>query len=35
MEAPGDIVRIGPLAHVVRTDEAPLPIVQVIGIGRN
>ena len=33
--APGAIVRIGALAHVVRSDEAPLPIVQVLGIGRN
>ncbi|MEM1424058.1 MAG: fumarylacetoacetate hydrolase family protein [Planctomycetota bacterium] len=35
MDTPGDLVRIGPFVHVVRADEAPLPIVQVVGIGRN
>ncbi|GAB4555341.1 MAG: hypothetical protein Tsb0013_18080 [Phycisphaerales bacterium] len=35
MDEPGSLVRIGPLAHVVRASEPPLPIVQILGIGRN
>ncbi len=35
MSTPGDIVRDGPTAMIVRESGTPLPIVQILGIGRN